>query len=104
MNNAYGIYDRSFNLMLDCVSKVEEVEEAIIFGSRAMGNYKKGSDIDLVLKGKNLNYDLVSRISGILNEDLPIPYFFDVLFYSSIKSKELVKHIDTEGKVIFSRS
>ena len=101
MNNPYGIYDRSFNLILDCISKVGEVEEAIIFGSRAMGNYKKGSDIDLVLKGKRLNYNIVSKISGILNEDLPIPYFFDVLNYNSIKNKELIKYIDTKGETIF---
>ena len=48
----YGLLDRNLKFILEAISKYPEIEEVIIFGSRAMGNYKKGSDIDLALKGK----------------------------------------------------
>ncbi len=44
MNNKFGIYDKSYDLIVEAIAKVREIDKAVIFGSRAMGNYKKGSD------------------------------------------------------------
>ncbi|AWK51261.1 hypothetical protein DIC82_09590 [Clostridium beijerinckii] len=51
----YGLLDKDLNYILDALSKLSEIEKAVIFGSRAMGNYKKGSDIDLVIMGSKDN-------------------------------------------------
>lgn len=102
--NSYGIYDKSFLLILESFKSFPEIEKAIIFGSRAMGNYKKGSDIDLAIVGNNINDRIKTRLSSMLNQELPIPYFVDVVDYKSISSEELVKHIDTEGKLIYTRT
>jgi len=103
MNNSFGIYNKSFTRILESLKDFPEIEKAIIFGSRAMGNYKKGSDIDLAIVGDTITDQTKTRLSSILNQELPIPYFIDVLDYKSIANKDLVKHIDTEGKVIYSR-
>ena len=101
--NSFGLYDKSFSLILDSFKSFPEIEKVIIYGSRAMGNYKKGSDIDLAIVGKEVNHNTVSKISAELNEELPIPYYVDVLDYNQLSNVSLKKHIDTEGKVIYEK-
>ena len=55
----------------------DEVEEAILYGSRAKGNFKPGSDIDIVLRGEKLNLHVLNKISLDL-DDLFLPYTFDI--------------------------
>jgi predicted nucleotidyltransferase len=79
-----------------------EVEEALIYGSRAKGNYREGSDIDIVVKGKLLNEDIRNQIFWKIDE-LNSPYTLDLLIYHEINSAELIEHIAREGKVLFQR-
>lgn len=100
----YGLLERDVNCIIQAIGHYPEIEEAIIFGSRAMGNYKKGSDVDIAIKGQNVNRRIVSRLSDELNEVYPLPYFFDVLSYDEISNEELKKHIDMVGKSIYNKS
>lgn len=100
----FGLLKRDLDFLFEALIKFPEIEKAIIFGSRAMGNYKKGSDIDLAIVGEKITDQMKTRLSSILNQELPIPYFIDVVDYKSITNKDLVKHIDTEGKVIYKTS
>lgn len=104
MNNEFGIYDNTFNLILDTLQKEPKVEKAAIYGSRAMGNYRTGSDIDIALFGDEVDHEIVSKIHFILNEELPIPYFVDVLSMNDLKNESLRKHIIREGKVFYERT
>ncbi len=103
MNNNFGIYNNSFKMILESFLLFPKIEKAIIFGSRAMGNFKNGSDIDIAIIGNNIDFDTTARIHGKLNEELPIPYFIDVVNFNSIESEELKKHISTEGKIIYTK-
>ena len=98
----FGLLSRDEKNILDALSKFDEIEEAIVFGSRAIGNYKAGSDVDLALKGP-LGSDLILQISESLNEDYPLPYFFDVIDYNRITNEALENHIDAYGKSIYSK-
>ena len=71
-----------------------------MYGSRAKGNYKPGSDIDLTLKGKELNLKLLNKISLEL-DDLLLPYTFDLSIYHHIKQPDLIDHIVRVGKVFY---
>ena len=102
--NQFGIADKSYHLLLDTFSKYPEVEQVVLFGSRAKGNYKKGSDIDLSIKGKNCKLETALNISAIINERLPIPYHVDVINYATLHHKELKEHIDRVGILFFSQS
>lgn len=99
----YGLSDESLRMIVDSIASFEEIEGALIFGSRAMGNYKRGSDVDIAIKGENISGELVRDLSFILNEELPLPYFFDVLGYSLIESKDLIEQIDKYGVEIYSK-
>ena len=103
MNNSFGIYDNSWELILETLEKFGAVEKALIYGSRAMGNDKKGSDIDLALVGEKITPAMVVRITTTLNQELPIPYFVDVLDYKTINNEALKQHIDREGKLVYAR-
>ena len=97
--NNFGITEKSYALIQETLKKFPEIEKAIIFGCRAMGNYKRGSDIDLVITGRDATGLTALNLSSLLNEELPIPYKFDIISYNQINNKELKKHIDTEGKI-----
>ena len=71
-----------------------------VFGSRAKGNWRPNSDIDIAVWGKNVN---IGRVLSDLDE-LPMPYKFDVLDYDDLTNIELRDHIDRVGQVIFTRA
>ncbi|MEO7485302.1 MAG: nucleotidyltransferase domain-containing protein [Ferruginibacter sp.] len=102
--NEFGILDRSYNLLLKTMQQTAAIEEAIIFGSRAKGNYSNGSDIDLAIKTTTTNIDVAFDLSVTLNEILPIPYRVDVIDYVTLKHEGLKKHIDTVGKTFYKKS
>lgn len=95
----FGITPKSYRLMTTALRETPGLEKAVIFGSRAMGNYKRGSDIDVVVFGDISNRELDNLIAK-LNERLPIPYRFDIVLMSQIKSPELIAHIEEYGKEI----
>ncbi|MEA3266616.1 MAG: nucleotidyltransferase domain-containing protein [Candidatus Fermentibacteria bacterium] len=78
-----------------------ELEQVVLYGSRAMGNFRNGSDIDITLKGTELNLHVMNRISLSL-DDLMLPYTFDISIYDHIDNEELVDHIERKGVVFYS--
>ena len=99
----FGLLEKDINYITNTLSKFSEIDSGIIFGSRAIGNYKKGSDIDLALVGKNITNSTLFSVSDYLNEVYPIPYFFDIVHYDNLSNDNLKKHIDSYGKVIYSK-
>ena len=81
-----------------------QIGKAIIFGSRAMGNYKNGSDVDIAVVGESIDNSILYKLDDYLNEVYPLPYFFDIIHYDRISNENLIKHIDKEGKVIYSKN
>ena len=101
--NPYGITEKSFRLVLETLSGYPQVKSAVLFGSRAKGNPKKGSDIDLAIKGEHCTAGLALSLQSYLNEELPIPYMIDVVDYHSLAHRELKAHIDRVGVEIYRR-
>jgi predicted nucleotidyltransferase len=95
--NRFGFSDTQLNLIKQAVNRFDEIESALIFGSRAMGNHKPGSDVDLAVKGNRITTDTVSALNTLLNEDLPLPYFFDVVHYDTLENNALIQHICEQG-------
>ena len=67
--NLFGLKQSDLQNIIDVIQQQMEIEEAIIFGSRAKGNYRAGSDIDIALKGPKVNIITTRNISYILNEE-----------------------------------
>jgi len=99
----FGLKQKHIELITAVMQKFTAIEKALIFGSRAMGNYKKGSDVDIAIMGRDIDYNLTLKISFLLNEETPMPYFFDVIHYGSITNSHLIEHIDRVGKVFYDR-
>jgi predicted nucleotidyltransferase len=79
------------------------VEKAILYGSRAKGNYKPGSDIDLALLGQSLDMAELARIEDEI-DDLSFPYTMDMAIYSQIDNQNLIDHIDRVGVPLYTRN
>jgi predicted nucleotidyltransferase len=103
MKNKFGLLESDMASILEIIRNQELVEEVILFGSRAKGNFRTGSDVDLALKGESLTFEKVSHISYLLNEETNMPYHFDLVNYHQIQEPELIKHIDRIGIPIFQR-
>ena len=103
MKNEFGIYEKSFRLILDTLSQYPDIKKALIFGSRAMGNFQKGSDIDIAIYGEMLDEDRALDLAAVLNERIPIPYFCDIVAPEYLKNQNLVEHIDRVGKVFYEK-
>lgn len=98
----YGLSAEVIKKIMDVFCQFPDVREAILYGSRAKGNYHFGSDIDLTLKGDALNLKQLNRVSNAL-DDLLLPYYFDLSIFDQIENAELLDHIERVG-VVFYRS
>lgn len=78
------------------------IRQAILYGSRAKGNFRPGSDIDLTLKG-DLTYQQLLRIETEL-DDLLLPYKIDLSLYELLDNPALIEHIDRVGKLFYTAS
>ena len=98
----YGIKDDLILKIKHIFSGFPEVEEVVLYGSRAKGNFKKGSDIDLTIKGPQIDNSILNKISSDL-DDLYQPYTFDLSVYRYIKNKDLINHIRRVGIIIYKK-
>lgn len=98
----FGITEKELTQIQKIISEYPEIQTSCIFGSRAMGNYKNTSDIDIAIGGEKVSFHTVSKVHGRLEEEVSTPLFFDVISLQSLENKELQEHVKTYGKSIFS--
>ena len=96
----YGLPESTLVKMQHVFARHPEIEQVTLYGSRAKGNIKPGSDIDLTILGSKADAQLLSLILTEL-DDLNTPYLMDVSLYSQIASVELKKHIDHFGQIFY---
>lgn len=96
----FGLRKVTIQAIQDVFKKHPEVEKAILYGSRAKGNYRPGSDIDLTLVGEQLNLTTLQKIENELDE-LLLPYKIDLSLLKQIQNKDLLEHIERMGEVFF---
>jgi len=101
--------DQLFGLPSVAVGKIRgvfashpEVEKALLYGSRAKGNYKTGSDIDLTMYGVDLNQSILLKILDEL-DDLLLPWMIDLSIFRQIDNVSLREHIERVGVVFYER-
>lgn len=98
----FGLNKTDLATIQEVFSRYEEIKEAVIFGSRAKGTQRPGSDVDVALKGSGGNL-VATAVGAILNEESCLPYFFDIIDYQSIDNEALIEHINRVGKVIYRK-
>lgn len=97
----FGLNKHTIERFNEIFSRHPQIAEVIIYGSRAKGNYREGSDIDLTLKGNRVTEDICRKIWLELDE-LNTPYLIDLSIYNHLNSGSLKEHIDRVGKVFYT--
>lgn len=99
-----GLSEFDMEYIIDTIKKFDEIDKAIVFGSRAKGNFKPGSDIDIAIYGEKITFDILSRLHSSLEDESPMPYLFDIVDFTHSNNKELKEHIERAGKVIYDKN
>jgi len=103
MNERFGLSEKDIASILSVLRRYPQVDKAILYGSRAKGTYKPGSDIDLTLVGGD---DLDLSVLGHIMEDIDdllLPYMFDLSLLSRISDPEVLDHIRRVGVVFYDK-
>lgn len=99
----YGLKDKHIVAINSIFEKYPKIEKAILYGSRAKGNYKNGSDIDITLKGDNLDLNTLIKIKIEL-DDLLLPYKIDLSIFFKIENPDLIEHINRIGIIFYQQN
>jgi predicted nucleotidyltransferase len=103
MTATHGLTEKTLTQLASVLARFSNVEKAILFGSRAKGTHKPGSDIDLALVGEKLDWRTIGRIDSAL-DDLPLPYCFSLIVFSERTDPEVAAHIRRVGIPLFERN
>ena len=98
----YGLKEQTIESICGVFARHPLVEKAMLYGSRAMGHFKPGSDIDLTLFGESLT----SLELGVIDEeldDLLLPYQIDLSIFHRIENMDLREHIERVGVVFYRK-
>lgn len=98
----FGLSARVIGQIHGILAQYPTVQQAIIYGSRAKGNHKPGSDIDLTLFGSKLDHQLMLSVATAL-DDSDIPYTVDLSLFTQIENPALREHIERVGQVFYQR-
>lgn len=98
-----------FGLVPDVIEQIKsvfvrypQIDKVVIYGSRAKGNFKKGSDIDLTMFGPKLSYQLLADILDELDE-LMLPYKIDLSVFDKLDNANLKDHIERVGLIFYKQ-
>ncbi|SRR6266568_5919992 len=97
-----GLPDKTEAIIRQILADFPAVEKAVLYGSRAKGNYRHGSDIDLTLFGDQLDFDSLLKIASRLDES-QIPYQVDLSLWKQLDHAGLREHIERVGVVFYQR-
>jgi predicted nucleotidyltransferase len=99
----HGLSETAVECIREVLARFPEVEKAVLYGSRAKGTHRPGSDIDLTLHGSDLGQSLLARIDEELDE-LLLPYQMDLSLFASLTHPALLDHIRRVGVVLYERT
>lgn len=98
----HGLTAATVTKIHEVFGRHSEIEKAVLYGSRAKGNFKPSSDIDLTLIGVKLDSKILDRLDGEL-DDVLLPYEFDLSIFSKLTHPELIEHIRRAGVIFYER-
>lgn len=97
----FGIDDKVWQQILDVCFGFSTVHRVLVYGSRARGDYREGSDIDLAIDAPQMNSQVFAQLWNAL-DDLPIIFKLDVVHLQALKNKDLLEAIQRD-EMVFSR-
>ncbi|HOE04442.1 MAG TPA: nucleotidyltransferase domain-containing protein [Bacteroidales bacterium] len=101
--NKYGLSEENLANVIAIISAHPKVKKIILFGSRAKGNFNKGSDIDIAVSGEHIELNDILNLLIVL-DNLDLAYKFDIIIFENIQSEELKEHIERIGIVLYDKA
>ncbi len=98
----YGLKEKHIRSLQSVFRNYESIDRVLLYGSRAKGNYRNGSDIDLTLIGSNIDFDMLLKIENEL-DDLLLPYKIDLSIFNKIENSDLIEHIHRVGTIFYEK-
>lgn len=99
----FGLPGAAIAAINEVFAAYPEIERVILYGSRAKGTHRAGSDIDLAIVGPAITERQRVEIEGRLDE-LLLPYTIDLLLRHAIRNPQLIEHIERAGVVFYARN
>jgi len=97
----YGLEEITIKKINEVFSRFPEIKEVVLYGSRAMGNHKTGSDIVLTILSDKIEMSTLYKIEREL-DDLFLPYTIDLSVHRYIQNPDLLDHIKNVGNTFYS--
>ncbi len=101
--NRFGLPPATLEKLNSVFAQYDAIDSVLIYGSRAKGNYRPGSDIDLTVKGREISFAEFMQIEDRI-DDLLLPYTVDLSQYWQLENSDLIAHIDRVGVTIYTRT
>jgi predicted nucleotidyltransferase len=98
----FGLKQEDIDKINHVFARYEGIDSVIVYGSRAKGNFKAGSDIDLTIIENSISFPKFLEIENSL-DDLLLPYKIDLSLKRKITTVDLLSHIDRVGKLFYKR-
>lgn len=99
----FGLKESTIDKINHVFAAYPQIKQVVLYGSRAKGNYRNGSDIDLTILGDEFTHSQMLHIANEL-DDLLLPYKIDLSLLRQISNPDLVEHIKRVGKVFYERA
>lgn len=98
----FGLKQQQIEAIINCLAQYQAIEQVVIYGSRAKGNYKRGSDIDLTIIDDGLSFSELLQLETKL-DDLLLPYKIDLSLKRQISNPDLIEHINRIGIILYEK-
>lgn len=99
----YGLPNHVVDALIELFKQHPHIEQVKLYGSRAKGNYRPGSDIDLCLVGLKLTLKELFQIE-LQIDDLLLPWKVDLTVKHKIDHPALLDHIDRVGQIFYLKA
>lgn len=99
----YGLTLSEIKSLTDLFTNTPKIEKAVLFGSRAKGNYRPGSDIDIAVYGQNLSFDDILTLQVQL-EELDLLQQVDLVHFERVQDSDVKDHITRVGIILYERA
>ncbi|HWQ65570.1 MAG TPA: nucleotidyltransferase domain-containing protein [Methanospirillum sp.] len=101
-SSATGLSETQISQIRSVIESCPRVQKAVLFGSRAMGSHRYGSDIDIALDGDEMTLEDLLQLHNLI-DDLNLPFMLDLIQVQRIDNTDLIDHIRRVGKVLYTR-
>jgi len=101
--HSFGLPPATLDKLNSVFVQHNAIDAVLIYGSRAKGSYRAGSDIDLTIKGSEISFAEFMQIKDEI-DDLMLPYTVDISQYRQLGNADLIEHVDRVGVVIYTKN